>query len=455
VDRQDAKVAYVIEGRDDRSVTAAGWLMERGLEVKLALRPFKFDGREFARGSLVVALQDNQMAPGDLVAIVDEVTRSLGVSATAVDSGTGEPMPTDEPDPVDLGGGFFRRLEPPRIALFTRGAGGNYTAGEAWHTIDHRMGLRATYLNTEFGSFSDLRRYNVIILPDLPPQEIEPMRETLEAWVRGGGTLIAIGASAGALAIAEKGIGDVRKLEDVLDSLDAYEQAVLREIAAGGVEIDEDSVFGRGVAQEIQYPWDVEGSRPDEQELKRRDQWQRIFSPIGVELAGRIDERHWLTAGIEEPLPLLVTGGTVLMAGEGVEAPVRFGILRADGDAALPGPATRDDAERAGDGENASTQPATEPATVPADAESREAAGWARLPEGMDVTLRMSGLLWPEYSARIAHGPYVTRQGHGSGQIILFAESPNFRAATLGTMRLFTNAVVYGPGCGADAPIMP
>ena len=41
------------------------------------------------------------------------------------------------------------------------------------------MGLRATYLNTEFGPFSDLRRYNVIILPDLPRREIEQMRESL------------------------------------------------------------------------------------------------------------------------------------------------------------------------------------------------------------------------------------------------------------------------------------
>ena len=467
VDRRDAKVAYVIDGRDDRSVAAAGRLMERGVEVKLARRPFKFGGRQFRRGSIIVSLEDNQMFEGDFVGIVDEVARGLGVAATAVDIGTGDALPTDEPDPVDFGGGFFRRLEPPRIALFTRGAGGNYTAGEAWHTIDHRLGLRATYLNTNFGSFSDLRRYNVIILPDLPRREVEQMREALDAWVRAGGTLIAIGSSAAALAVEEKGLGGVRQLEDVLAKLNEYEQAVLRELAAQGVEIDEDSVFARGVAGEIEYPWDADASRAGEDELKRRDAWQRIFSPIGVELAGRVDERHWLTSGIEGPLPLLVTGGTVLMAGEGVEAPVRFGVLSEGHEG------TKARRQKGEDGQttepasvparDAATEPATSPVGAPAssraagDDEGKEkaTASWVRLPEGTDVTLRMSGLLWPEYSARIAHAPYMTRQGHGSGQIILFADSPNFRAATLGTMRLFTNAVVYGPGCGANAPIMP
>ena len=46
VDRRDAKVGWVIDGRDDRSAATAGRLMERGVEVKLALD--LRDGGEFA-----------------------------------------------------------------------------------------------------------------------------------------------------------------------------------------------------------------------------------------------------------------------------------------------------------------------------------------------------------------------------------------------------------------------
>jgi hypothetical protein len=43
----------------------------------------------------------------------------------------------------------------------------------------------------------------------------------------------------------------------------------------------------------------------------------------------------------------------------------------------------------------------------------------------------------------------------GSGQLILFAEDPTFRAAALGTSRIFANAVILGPGMGASEPIKP
>jgi len=39
--------------------------------------------------------------------------------------------------------------------------------------------------------------------------------------------------------------------------------------------------------------------------------------------------------------------------------------------------------------------------------------------------------------------------------IQLFADSPVFRGATRGAARLFTNAVVYGPGFGARHAVLP
>ncbi len=67
----------------------------------------------------------------------------------------------------------------------------------------------------------------------------------------------------------------------------------------------------------------------------------------------------------------------------------------------------------------------------------------------------MSGLVWPEATQRLANAPFVTRERKGNGQVILFAAPPTYRATTLGTMRLLLNAVVFGPGFGADHPIEP
>ena len=67
----------------------------------------------------------------------------------------------------------------------------------------------------------------------------------------------------------------------------------------------------------------------------------------------------------------------------------------------------------------------------------------------------MSGLLWPEAAQRIANSAYLTRDRIGKGQLILFSGEPNFRGATLGTNRVWLNAVVYGAGLGTEPRITP
>ena len=56
---------------------------------------------------------------------------------------------------------------------------------------------------------------------------------------------------------------------------------------------------------------------------------------------------------------------------------------------------------------------------------------------------------------RLASATYLARQSVGRGQVILFAAPPSVRAGTEGTMRLLSNALVFGPGLGAEAPVIP
>ena len=81
--------------------------------------------------------------------------------------------------------------------------------------------------------------------------------------------------------------------------------------------------------------------------------------------------------------------------------------------------------------------------------------GWSNLPDKYQLKLRMSGLLWPEASQRIANSAYLTRESKGNGQIILFASQPIFRGSTKGTNRLLLNALVYGAGLGTETVVNP
>lgn len=416
-----APVAWIVDGDDDASVAVAARLMEHRVRVRVAERALRLDDQDAPRGSVVVVRKDNLAEDGELAAAVENCATEFGTSVRAVQSGLG---PGDLPD---LGGGHFRLLEPPRIAVLGRGEFSAYSFGELWYLLDQRLRVRASLVNSEYFEFGDLRRYNVLVVPDGGGEFVRAHVDGLKSWVEAGGTLIAIGSSAAALA-REGGIGAARLLPDVLDKLEEYHLRLIREWQGLRAAVDVDAVWSN-VARGPEYPWQGRAALPVE-ELRRRDAWQSLFSPQGAIVATRVDDESWLTFGCDEVLPMLVRGRTPLMAAGGVEAPVRIGAYVAAA---------------------AATSPAGDSSASAASADG----AWGYCPAGYELVVRISGLLWPEAVDRLAHCACLTRERVGSGQVILFADSPAFRAGTPGAARLLSNAMIYGPGLGASAPILP
>ena len=474
--REDT-VAYVVDGGDDGCLGVAARLMERGVEVRAAEKAFQFDNRDFSRGSIVITRLDNRDFSGNLTNAIDVTGREFGVPVTPIAHGLG---PGESPS---LGGGYFRRLQPLRIALLAREGYNSTDYGSLWLTLDQQLGIRHTHL--EDLQAAELARYNVLIVPERSDGPLEPGQlSSLKEWVKGGGTLIVIGGAVEGFASEKADFGKARLLPEVLGKLADYELAVLREwLAQGGKAPEEAKVWAHKAEPGSQYPWQGgDGGWAEEKELKKRDAWQALFTPQGAFLAARIDRKHWLTAGCRDYLSVLVGPQPVLIAADGVEAPVRLGYLTAAD--AKPNPEQTKSESRTGKAEK-TDKPGHEagvgrkpsPETKP-DADSRKASavssesdekegsekkdkkerpriGWAAAPEGYEMYLRMSGLLWPEAAQRLANSAYLTREGLGRGQIILFAGRPTFRGCAQGTTRLFLNAVVLGPGFGATQPIRP
>lgn len=450
-------LGFAIHGADDHSVSLAGRLMERGVWVRIANKAFTFDGKDYSRGTLIIANHDNQNFTGDLGKTVADAAGELGLAVTSLVSGWGDG------DLPDLGGRHFELLHLPRIALLGREPFSSYSYGEIWHLIDHVLGLRASYINSNDLGGTDLRRYNVLVMPSGDAASVmQEHGQGIRKWVEAGGTLIAIESSARALARAEGGIGSARMLPDVIDKadeLESYRMQIVRDWQGRHAVVDPAAVWSNNSPRKVEFPWTVkEGhEQPSAEEAKRRDAWRSIFMPQGALLAARVDDRHWLTMGCESSIdpvaartmtpaasaaandpdpnlfiPVMYARGALLMAKDGVEAPVRMGVFVPTNGA---GNAQSPDASAA--------------------ASSMTVSGWAFAPAGHEVRLRMSGLLWPEAADRIAHTAYLTRERVGSGQVILFAGSPTFRAGALGTARLLSNAMVYGPGMGTQQPIKP
>jgi len=434
----DTSVAFVIDGADDASVAAAGRLGERGVWVRVADKPFQFDNRDFSRGSLLIVRRDNANFAGDLNASVSNVCAELSLRAIGLRTGLG---PGDLPD---IGGEHFVLLEPARIAVFGRDPVEPYSYGSAWYLIDHILGLRASYLDIQYVQNTDLRRYNVLVLPDgASAASLKNGMDSLKDWVTAGGTLVAIGSSAAVFAREKDGLGDTRQLPEVLGKMDDYRQAVVREWEARQTTPDPAKVWAFSPPAEVTYPWQIGESddKGKEDDLKRRDSWRAIFMPAGAVLAGRVDDRSWLTAGCGDYVPLVYSSRTILLAPPAVQAPVRLGFFS-------PAPPKPPET-------NASATNVDSKEKDKKKDDAKPAPGWTIAPPGYEMRLRMSGLLWPEAADRLANAAFVTREQIGAGQLILFAADPNFRAAALGTARIFANAITLGPGMGASEPIKP
>jgi len=385
---------WVVDGKDDTAVAFAARALELGLAVQFADEGFESAGHSFARGSLLVRRHENG---ADAAQRVEQAALQSGALAHPA---AGARAPGDGPD---LGGQHFQLLARPRVALLAGSPVSPSDFGHLWHLLDRELGVPVSLLEATSLSSYDLRRYNVLVLPPAGGALralLSALKEDLQAWVRSGGTLIAVDSSAGALADAELGLSAVRDLSSVLSERDAYRSEARREWAARKVAVDPAAVWS-GSAAPATPPASGEtkdgGSTPAKASAdEREDRWLKRFMPHGATLLGLIDPGQWITVGCSERMPVLVDGDQVLMA----RSPVRTAVRLA---------------------------PAAE--------------------------LRLGGLLWPEARERLAESAWLTVERVGHGQVILFAAHPVLRGYNKATGRIFANAVVYGPGLGASQPL--
>ena len=397
---------WSVDGNDDRSVAFAARLMELGVEVRIINKATSLSGHELSRGSVVVLGMDNPLMT-DLHILVEKIARNLELSVVSIESGFG---PEELPD---WGGEHFNLLERPKVAILSHEGFNSYDVGVSWWSIDHHLGIRHSQINKSIVNYADLRRYNTIIIPS-GGSLTKNNKTILTDWVKQGGTLIAHNGSVRALT-SEEGVGNVKQIQNSFDKSNNFNIDLQREIYALSDEIDYESVLGNKVNTEISYPWETSKKKLSQKELEDRDKWQSLFMPSGSFVGARTDQKHWLTFGSTEILPVLYSNYPVLMTDKNSQAAVRIGEI-------IDSPENNE----------------------------VKVLNWSTIPAGKDINIRMSGLVWPEAAQRIANSAYVTRERLGSGQIILFSGEPNFRGSTLGTNRLWLNAVVYGAGLGTS-----
>lgn len=386
VDGTRPQQGFVFDANSDGALRAVAMLYGRGLTMYAAKKDLDVEGKSFPRGSIFLPARAN---PPDFFPALDSIARETGIHVVGISSGLGIKGP-------DLGGNELGLLRKPKAALVAGGTTSFTSMGWIWHLLDQKIGLPLALLDiAQLGSI-DLSIYNVLILPDggsFASVMGRPTIEKIRRWVQGGGTLIAMNSSAMFCADSTTGLSSVRPRSQVLAKLTEYEQSAMQEIASESPDIAKLHIWSYPEKPDTASRKDTKpGLKPEE--LERADELARVFAPSGAMLRVELDKDEWLTFGMGERVPVMMTSPTALVA--------KYPPVRTVGRFA-PAP-----------------------------------------------SLRISGLLWPEARLRLAGTPYCTQESMGMGEVILFAGQPNFRAYFRGAERLLSNAILFGPGLGTS-----
>jgi hypothetical protein len=189
------------------------------------------------------------------------------------------------------------RVRPARAGL-VGGEGVDPTSfGYLWYLLDREIGVAHDRLDLARLGQVDLAKLDVIILPegDYEAHVTQSTREALDAWVKSGGVLVAVGSAVGWLQ--EHEMTAVKKWEPAGAAEDDDPESGEQEDAAAG----EGGAAGAQAAAEEAFP--------EPSGLAERP----IFTP-GAALATRMHPGNPLTVGVETPPAVLVEGSTVLRA---------------------------------------------------------------------------------------------------------------------------------------------
>ena len=291
----DALFGFAIDMVGEKTDRMLVKLFDEDLVIYCSEKPFRLEGRDYARGSLVLRRRGN---PDNLAEIVQRLATEVGIDVYGVNTGQAERGSY-------LGAETFHLLRKPKVGIIAGEGISGGSFGPVWYTIDQELGLPHSLVSFPALSRRDLDMYNVLVLPgswgstDIDKRTSQKIKD----WIESGGTLICMGSSAVWAADSSDGISKVALKRQALDKLEEYDIGVAQEQHAQAPEVDTIALW---------YPEKVppeeakeeKPSHPGKEEAERLDEWQRKFSPQGVILRADLDPDEWLSFGLGSSVPV-------------------------------------------------------------------------------------------------------------------------------------------------------
>ncbi len=232
--------AYALRWDSPEDVAFLGAALQAGIDARVATEAFATEGASFAAGTVLFTRTGNETLGDDFHHQLRELARDHGIELTALKSGRVD-------SGSDFGSGRVRYVTAPRVGVATGSPVSSGSAGQVWHWFEQQLGYPVTMFNaSDFGSL-DLDRYDVIILPSGSYGSVlrDDLLKDIQAWVRGGGRLVAIDGAVRTLA-AKDGF-NIKAKESDDDDDDSDENEATDSLRAYGDRVREgltDNVSG-------------------------------------------------------------------------------------------------------------------------------------------------------------------------------------------------------------------
>lgn len=203
--------AYVMEPYAYYLARATYRLLDKGVRVKVSNEIFHGDGKQFARGSIMIPIENQDKTPEQIRAIINEITERDGIDVYALGTGL-------DYKGISLGSSSFYTLRKPEIAILIDGGISPTDAGELWHLLDTRFQIPVTLIPINVFNTASISRYNTILVPEGTHSAItDGAKEKLKGWVQAGGVLIGFERALNFFTAAGLGKFDMKKDEEKKD----------------------------------------------------------------------------------------------------------------------------------------------------------------------------------------------------------------------------------------------
>jgi len=188
-----ARLGYVVRNPGLGAFPILARCAEKKFPVNVAGRAFKAGDRGYEAGTLFLRREG---APAELDAFVDGLAKETGIPFEGVSSAWTE-------EGISLGSGWFLPWKPARVAILAGPGVDRHSAGWALDVFHRVFRYPVTVVDPETLGDAELSGFDVIVVPDSGSRTVSGLvrgsGDALKAWVRAGGTLVAVGGGAGLL----------------------------------------------------------------------------------------------------------------------------------------------------------------------------------------------------------------------------------------------------------------